>query len=138
MPAVSIWMIRFSLIYLILTFVTGAAILVNKAFVIHPAFWALLPVHIEIAILGWVFQFVLGTAYWMFPRYLKIEKRGSIRSAWLMVIALNLGVIITSLSFENTRIVFAGRILLAGSVFLFIKLMWNRVVSYRKHGSART
>lgn len=138
MPAVSIWMIRLSLIYLILTFVTGAAILVNKAFAIHPAFWALLPVHIEIAILGWIFQFVLGTAYWMFPRYLEKEKRGSVRLAWIMVISLNMGVIMTGLSFGSIRIVFTGRLLLIVSVLLFIKLMWNRVVSYRKHGSVNT
>lgn len=99
---------------------------------------SMLPVHIEVATLGWIFQFVLGTAYWMFPRFLKKEKKGSVRLAWTIVIALNMGVILTGLSFGSARIVFTGRLLLIVNVLLFIILMWNRVVSYREHGSLNT
>lgn len=131
MPVISIWMIRLSLIFLLLTFVTGSLILMNKAVGWSPVFWALLPVHIEIAVLGWVLQFVMGTAYWMFPRFVEGPKRGSKKKAWVMVGVLNIGIILSALALGNPWVQFAGRLVLLTGVLLFVSLMWKRVVSYR-------
>lgn len=132
MTAVSIWMFRSSLLFLLLTFITGSLMFLNKAFHWSPAFWALLPVHIETAILGWILQFVMGTAYWMFPRYVEGPKRGSKRQAWIMLAALNGGILLSALSLGNPWVHFGGRFLLLAGVLLFATLMWGRVVSYRK------
>lgn len=132
MPVVSIWMIRLSLSFLFITFVTGSVMLLNKAFGWSPALWALLPIHLEVALLGWVLQFVMGTAYWMFPRYLRGPKRGNIRMARMMVIILNSGILLSAFSIGNTWVLFIGRFLLLTGVGLFVALMWRRVVSYRR------
>jgi len=131
MPSVSIWMIRSSLIWFLLTFLTGSVLLLNKGFELTPALWALLPVHYEIALLGWILQFVLGTAYWMFPRFLDGPKRGNRTSAILMVMVLNAGILCSAFAMNHEWVIFIGRLFLLMGVILFVGLMWGRVVSYR-------
>lgn len=132
MPVQSVWMIRLSLSYLLIAVLTGAVVLVHKAIPIHDAIWGLLPVHYEMAIWGWLVQFVMGTAYWMFPRYLMDKGRGSSGLAWGVVAVINLGLwllLASYLTYEYLAI--AGRGLLLIGTLLFAGLMWNRVVSYR-------
>lgn len=134
MPKVSRWMIRSSLLYLLLGVGLGALMLIHKAYPLHPAVWQLLPVHIEVTIFGWIIQFTLGTAYWMLPRFLEEPKRGNRGAAWLMVILLNLGILMVvadSLFSPLIPLRLAGRFLEVGAVTLFISLHWNRIVSYR-------
>jgi hypothetical protein len=135
MPLPSIWMIRLSLLYLLISVIIGAILLTNKALVLHPAIWAFLPIHYELAIWGWLVQFVMGTAYWMFPKYLKQVKRGSVTLAWLMIVTFNIGLYILILSLIlriNGIIRISGRSLLMLSVIIFGLLMWRRIVSYRE------
>lgn len=139
MPAQSVWMIRLSLVYLLLAVLIGGVLLFHKINPLHPAVWVLLPVHFELAIWGWLVQFVMGTAYWIFPRFMKGEARGSSTLAWSMVIAVNSGVwliIAGSLSFSLNFgcLQFIGRGLLIAGMVLFAILLWFRVISYRyKH-----
>ncbi len=132
MPVQSVWMIRLSLSYLLIAILTGAVLLIHKAIPIHDAIWGFLPVHYEMAIWGWLVQFVMGTAYWMFPRYLKDKGRGSPGLAWSVVAVINLGLWLLLASYVlNEYLALAGRGLLLIGTFLFAGLMWNRVVSYR-------
>lgn len=139
MPAQSIWMIRLSLCYLLCISLIGSLLLIHKAVPLHPALWALLPIHYEMAIWGWVVQFVMGTAYWMFPRYLKGSKRGSGVLGWLVVIFFNSGlwILLSPFILDIHLVIFriTGRLLIVGSVFLYAFLMWQRVVSYRQFES---
>jgi hypothetical protein len=133
MPTQSIWMIRLSLSYLMFAILTGALLLTHKAVPIHNAIWGLLPIHYEAAIWGWLVQFVMGTAYWMFPRYLRDMGRGSPVLAWSVVILINLGLLLLIAStLTTTFLAIAGRSLLMVGTLLFGGIMWNRVVSYRK------
>jgi len=135
MPAQSVWMIRLSLVYLAITISMGGLLLIHKAISIHPAVWGLLPVHFELAIWGWMVQFVMGTAYWMFPRFLKGEPRGNSNIATLMATLFNGGLFLLLISIFDVYSSFlapAGRGLLLISVTLFAALIWNRIVSYRK------
>ena len=136
MPAQTLWMLRISLIYFLLAALTGSLLLIHKAIPLHPSAWALLPLHYEIAIWGWVVQFVMGTAYWMFPRFLKGKKHGPENPAWWMVILFNAGLIalLASHVLQPTQYLApGGRILLAISILLFGFLMWNRVASFKHH-----
>jgi len=134
MPAPSRWMIRCSLIYLLTGFLIGALMLISK---VQPTFawvWALLPIHIEILIFGWIIQFTMGTAYWIFPRFLEDKSRGNITLANNMVMILNSGIIInilTYLHFFSYRFTILGRSLEVLAVILFVILHWKRAVSYR-------
>lgn len=137
MPLISRWMIRCSLIYLLLGTLLGAAMLIHKAYPLHPSIWLLLPIHIEMAIFGWIIQFTLGTGYWMLPRFLESPQRGKKIPAILMVLFLNLGIIfvvIHSLYQTTLPLGIAGRSFELASVILFISLHWNRIVTYRSRG----
>ncbi len=138
MPAQTIWMIRISLVYLLASAIMGALILTNKAFPLHPAIWSLLPVHYEMAIWGWMVQFVMGTAYWMFPRFLTGLRRGPAWAGWIVVLLYNLGLLLLLISAATSAstismFAVAGRGLLMVSILFFAGLIWNRIVSFRKH-----
>lgn len=137
MPTPSRWMIRLSLMYLLLGIVLGALMLIHKAYVVHPAIWVLLPIHIEVTIFGWIIQLTLGTAYWMLPRFLKGPSRGERKLAYAMIGALNLGIIfVIADSLLSFALPFAliGRIFELIAVGLFVSLHWNRIVTYRTTG----
>ncbi|MEX0648842.1 MAG: hypothetical protein WEA56_12610 [Balneolaceae bacterium] len=134
MPVQSIWMIRLSLQYFLTAVLIGGLLLAHKAVGIHPALWSLLPVHFEMAIWGWLIQFVMGTAYWIFPRFLDIPPRGSEKAAWLVVLFLNTGILLVVASYlmpseEWARV--TGRLLALAGIGTFISLMWNRITTYR-------
>lgn len=135
MPVQSIWMIRISLIYLLAAFVAGALLLIHKGIVVHFSIWSLLQVHIEMALFGWLIQLVLGTAYWILPRFLEGPGRGSSYLAWLMVILLNAGLWIYI--FSHLQLIpevgfLIGRLLEWSAVGLFVHLHWSRIVPYRR------
>ena len=62
MPRLSVWMIRTALVHLLVGFTLGALLLANKGVPIHPMVWRLLPIHIELLLLGWTLQLALGVA----------------------------------------------------------------------------
>ena len=134
MPLISRLMIKLSLVYLLLGVTIGALMLVNKAWLISPILWFVLPIHIEFLIFGWIVQFTLGVAYWILPRFLESKGRGNKTLAWLMVLFLNAGILLVAFSGYGLGRSFAltGRIFEAFSVVLFISLHWKRVVTYNR------
>src|SRR5690554_1237704 len=101
MLALSRWMIRFSLIYLVAGISMGALMLINKAYILHPAIWMLLPIHIEFLLFGWIIQLTLGVAYWILPRFMTKLPRGNDHLAHCMAILLNTGILLVALSHIN-------------------------------------
>lgn len=133
MPAPSRWLIRSAYTCLFVGMIIGAVMLVHKAYPMHPAIWSLLPVHIELLVIGWVVQFTMGTAYWILPRYLKDSSRGNTRLARLMVLSLNLGIVVViadRLMISTLPLAIIGRIFEVAAVLLFIGLHWQRIVTY--------
>ena len=136
MPSQSIWMIRSALLYLILSVSIGTIILIQKVIDLHPFIWALLPVHYEMAIWGWIVQLAMGTAYWMFPKKLDDPRRGPNWAGWLVFILFNMGLIFLVISTLFQSLIYAayiGRGLLLISILIFAVLMWQRIVTYRNH-----
>ena len=134
MPAQTIWMIRFSLVYLLIAVLIGGLLITHKAIDLHPMLWSLLPVHFELAIWGWLVQFVMGTAYWMFPKKLEGQRRGPTKPAWAIVLILNTGLILLASSALISNSFFlsiTGRLLISASILIFATLIWQRIVSYR-------
>ncbi len=134
MPLQSVYMIRLSLAWLLLSTLVGAVLLVHKAYGIHPSAWLLLPLHFEMAIWGWMVQLVIGTAYWMFPRFLRIDIRGPELPAWIMVFLFNSGLFLIlsgHMVKSASGLILSGRILLLTGIGIFIYLIWSRVISYR-------
>lgn len=135
MPIQSVFMIRLSLLWLLLTTIIGALLLINKVNVIHPVIWALLPVHFEIAIWGWVIQCVIGTAYWIFPRHMNDQPRGSERAANWMVILFNLGLVLLIFGYLHRTsqvLQLVGRSAIIIAILIFALMIWNRSITYLK------
>ena len=94
MPRVSGWFVRASLVYLGLGFTLGAVLLVNKGFALDLALGRLIPAHIELLLVGWIVQLVMGVALWIFPRFgLRPTTEGRVGLAWIAFGLLNLGVV---------------------------------------------
>src|SRR5512133_841905 len=96
MPKLSRFFIRIALVYLLLGFTFGALILANKGIPFAPVVWALLPVHIEFLILGWLTQFALGVAFWILPRLGSESPRGNEAWSWATLILVNVGILFDS------------------------------------------
>lgn len=132
MPELSVKVIRLSLIYMVIGFTIGAVLLINKATNIDPGLWILLPVHIEMVVFGWLLQLIMGVAYWSFPRFFSMPKRGNPRYNWFMIILLNVGIWITiggELFLPQTLLPFCGRLLEAIGIIGFFILIWKRTIS---------
>lgn len=134
MPLVSRILIKASLIYLLAGLLIGVLMLINKAVFISPVFWFLIPAHIEIMIFGWIIQFTMGVAYWIFPRFLKDKSRGAAKPANLMPVLLNAGIILVVISdlMAWHGVALTGRVFELSAVLIFMGLHWKRVVTYNK------
>lgn len=98
MPQLSRLFIRAALAYLFLGFTFGALILSNKGLPFAPLIWALLPVHIEFMLIGWMTQLALGVAFWILPRRGSNAPRGDERWSLAAFILVNLGILAFALA----------------------------------------
>jgi hypothetical protein len=125
MPRVAAWFIRASLCHLVGGFVLGALLLASKGIALPPSVWVLRSVHIEMLLVGWVIQLVLGVAIWIFPRFvLHRRPRQSAITAWLAFALLNLGVVLVCAG-EATAA--AGRISELAAAASFAIHLWGRL-----------
>ncbi|MCT8333789.1 cbb3-type cytochrome c oxidase subunit I [Leptospira sp. 85282-16] len=134
-PLPSVWFLRFSLIYLVIGSSLGAILMLNKAFTLNPKIWKILPIHYSILIWGFLLQLIMGTAYWMFPKFLSEHPRGSTWQIWFVFYSYNLGFILYLISkfiFPLNSLAIIGKILIFIGIVTFMKLVWARVITYNK------
>jgi hypothetical protein len=96
MPRLSVWMIRAALTHLGIGFLFGGLMLANKGVPFEPRLWRLLPVHIDLLLIGWLLQLAMGVAFWIAPRFSDRPRYGR---AWLVgaaFILLNSGVLLSA------------------------------------------
>ena len=135
MPTVSIYLIRSAFIYLILGIGIGTLLLIDKGFSFAPQIWFLLPIHIELLLSGWLLQFLMGVAYWMFPKFITGKTRGNKNVAVTMFILYNLGMIAllsAHLVTELNSLLILGRVLHFSSISCFVFLIWSRITTYNR------
>ncbi|PJZ84861.1 hypothetical protein [Leptospira harrisiae] len=134
-PLPSVWLIRVSLIYLMIGSSLGALLMINKAFALDPEIWRVLPLHYSILIWGFLIQLIMGTAYWMFPKFLSEQPRGSTWQIWFLFYSYNLGLVLflmTKFIFPFDSLALFGKFLIFLGLVTFLKLAWVRVFSYNK------
>lgn len=128
MPRLSIWMIRAALLNLGIGFTLGALMLFNKGIPVYPLLWSLLPLHIEVVLIGWIVQLAAGVAYWILPRWYTDRRRVPLVAAAFVLI--NLGVLLVGtahwLPISHTLRI-AGRAAEMLAVALFAIHAWPRV-----------
>lgn len=91
MPKLSVWTIRLALIHLVVGWLIGAVLMLNRAWGWSAAAWRWVDVHVALALFGWTFLLVIGVAYWMLPTFGR--KQGRESAATVSVVAINLGVV---------------------------------------------
>lgn len=130
MPRVSVWMVRTALICLVLGFTAGGGMLVGKGVGSFGPLAAVIPVHVELVVLGWMVQLAMGVALWILPRF---GARGFARGtawSWAAWALLNAGIVLVIASAWNGAPVgfrFAGRLLELGAAGAFGGAVWSRV-----------
>jgi hypothetical protein len=132
MPRASIWLIRAALVHLVIGFTLGALLLVNKASGLTAAIWRWLPVHLEVLLVGWFVQLVMGVAYWIFPRFgMSRAARGREGLAWLALALVNVGVWLAAIGWiaSVSDIMVVGRLAELGAAGVLAVNIWSRTRS---------
>jgi len=137
MPKLSVWMIRASLLHLSIGFTLGGLMLLNKGVPVEGWFWALLPLHMEMLLIGWLVQLAMGVAYWILPRFYKYvareetyaDPRGNVRLAWAAFVLLNAGVLLVGLAgwWGGVGARIAGRAAEGLAALAFAMHAWPRI-----------
>lgn len=129
MPRLSVWLVRASLVHMAIGFLFGALLLHHKGIPIYPWTWRLLLPHMELMIFGWTIQFVMGTAFWILPRFPTDPRFGKSPLGWWSLGLLNAGIVLTSAGywFGANELALIGRLSVVGAVMLFAIVIWPRV-----------
>jgi hypothetical protein len=156
MPITSRASVKASIIYLALGAVLGVILLINRWIPLGSAVSALRASHIQFLVVGWLTQFIIGVAWWLFPPLaiglrddspLPVRRgqsqRGSEALFWMALAFLNTGILLralfeplhswTKISFFSILAGVSGLFLLAAAV-LFVANLWSRV---RELGKAK-
>ena len=148
MPATSRIYVRVSLLYLGMGALLGALFLVNRWLSLGAWVYALKASHVQFVISGWLIQFILGVAWWLFPPLqlgldpggTRIRRgqaqRGSEPLFWATFALLNTGILLRALGaplqvwmrlgWLELVSGLSGLFLLAAAV-TFVLNMWARV-----------
>ena len=125
MPRVSAWLVRISLCHLVTGFGIGAVLLTSKGVQLSIDPWALRPLHMEMLLVGWMIQLVMGVAIWVFPRsLLRRAPRRSTITAWAALALINVGVLLAGC---GGSLLAAGRVAEIGAAASFAIHLWGRV-----------
>jgi hypothetical protein len=129
MPRLSCWFIRASLLYLAIGFTLGALMLSNKGLGFYPPAWNVLPVHMEMLLVGWFVQLAMGVVFWILPRFREGPPRGNESLAWLAFGLVNLGIgwVVAQAVFSLQGLALVGRVMEIGGVGVFVAGSWRRV-----------
>jgi hypothetical protein len=117
-----------SLIYLATGFSLGGLLLFHKGVALDGMLWRVLPLHIEVLLLGWTLQLAMGVAFWILPRIR--GQRGNKRLAWLAFVLINVGVLCVGLGTPlraPSAILLVGRLAEAVAVMAFTAHAWPRI-----------
>ncbi len=130
MIRLSVWPVRTSLIYLGLGFLIGALMLAQKGVPIDPLLLRMLPMHVELVLIGWTLQLGMGVAFWILPRFNRAPRYGNQRYGWTAYVLLNIGVLSAGLGqwLDAPPIIpLLGRMAEALAVVFFALHAWPRV-----------
>jgi hypothetical protein len=130
--APSVWAIRLALIQLLAAFLAGGWLLAARGVPALPRPEWLLPVHLELALLGWTLQLAMGVAYWMLPKFKSGPPRGNIAPAIAALVVFNAGVaaLVAGLMSGAPTLQLAGRAGELAAVGLFAANAWPRIKAF--------
>ena len=131
MPRLSVWLVRTSMIYLLLGLAFGVLLLAQKGIPFYAPVWYLFPLHMEFLLVGWLIQLAMGVAFWVIPRFSNGPSRGPVGLVWFSFALLNAGILIGILQYWFPDAVLYGRIAGVVAGILFVIGSWRRI---KPHG----
>ena len=149
MPLTSRVSVKASIVYLVLGALLGAIMLIDRWLPLGSGVYALLPSHVQLLVIGWLTQLIIGVAWWLFPplaiglrqgESLPVRRgqaqRGSEPLFWAALACLNVGILLralfeplhtwTQMGLFGALAGISGLFLLAAAV-LFVVNLWGRV-----------
>jgi cbb3-type cytochrome oxidase subunit 1 len=126
----SVWTVRTALLYFGAGILIGALMLAQKGTPFNAAVLRLLPLHIEVVLLGWTLQLAMGIAFWILPRFSREPRYGKQRYGWIAYVLINVGVLSVGLGgwlVAPPFIPLAGRAVELAAVIFFLLHAWPRV-----------
>ena len=118
MPALSRYFIKIGLIYLVLALLMGTIMRLQPLMNWSGQIQLLRPVYLHLIFIGWVTQLIMGVGYWMFPKLSREKPRGNEHIGWAVLILLNTGLILRSISEPGILMSGTGTILRASFAWL--------------------
>lgn len=126
MARISVWFVRASLLYFAVGVTAGTWRLAATAGLLPSLTLPIQAVHVEVVLLGWLVQFALGVALWIFPFSARVSSDRRLWTAW---IALNAGLwlVVIGAWVHQPVVTVAGRggEVLAG--LLVTRVLWPRL-----------
>jgi cbb3-type cytochrome oxidase subunit 1 len=127
MPKLSVYFIRAALIHLMIGFLMGGLLLTQKGVPIGVWVWRLRPAHIDLMILGWTLQLIMGVAFFALPRFSPPASRyGATALGWWSLILLNSGLVISAIT-ETLVIRLIGKAAIGLAISCYLLMIWPRV-----------
>ena len=123
MPLTSRIFLRLALIHLVVGSTLGAWLLAAKGGWPPTAPDSFRPAHVEMLLVGWLLNLIMGTAYWILPRHTTGPARGRAGPVVFALVALNVGVIAAGCG----GWLVGGRALEALGAAAFALHAWSRV-----------
>ncbi len=122
------------MLYLLVGFALGALMLAQDGISFDPSILTVLPVHMEFLLVGWLVQFAMGVAFWIFPRFgLGLPRsRGNERLIWSSFWLLNAGLFVFALELWFPVMLLVGRVAEAAAVIIYAAGTWRRI---KPHGA---
>lgn len=149
MPKTSRTYVKASIAYLCLGAALGALLLINRWIPLEPRIATLKAGHVQMLVVGWLTQLILGVAWWLFPplasglrpgeskpRRRGQRQRGSEPLFWTTFVCLNAGILLRAVFeplYSWTQSAFYGLLTGISGLFLFaaavafVAGMWGRV-----------
>jgi hypothetical protein len=148
-PITSRFFVKASVLYFCLGAILGALMYVNRSIPLGSWVGYVRVIHVQVLIVGWLTQLILGVAWWLFPP-LKIglraeaplpvrrgqTQRGSEPLFWVTFACLNAGILLsalfdplytwTKIGFFRFLVGLSGLLLLLAAI-AFVLNMWGRV-----------
>jgi hypothetical protein len=97
MPPLARTFIKAAFVYFVAAFLLGALMMLDRWLNFSRWLKVISVSQLHLLMVGWITQLAIGVAYWMFPRFRKVQNpqpRGSDALAWAVLISLNAGLLI--------------------------------------------
>jgi hypothetical protein len=133
MPPLTRWMIKTSLVYLVLALAAGLLVSLRGPLGLGWVSVGFTPAYFHLFMVGWISLLIFGVVFWMFPKYSQARPRGNEALGWAVYGLINAGLILRVLGESFGPGGVWGMVLVLSAVLqwlggaAFVWNTWNRV-----------